>query len=389
MGAPFLAIRTLKQLAMDESSRFPLASKVALQDVYMDDVVSGAQNLDTACQLQNQPQNMLETCGMKLHKWNSYSKELLNSSSDQEHFFSTNAESAIKTLGHVISKAKIFLQKLWLRKLNWKEFLPGAIAPEWNNFVSSLKAVEEFKIDRYVLTDSYVKVMLLGYADASESAYGAVVYMHSVKEDGTTTTKLISSKFCVAPINVISILRLELSACLLLAQLVEKVSLSLQVHLAKVILHTESTIAIAWINTPANQLKTFVGNRVSKIQTLTENLEWKHIPSAQNPSDIISRGVNPEKLSSLTLWWNGPQHLDIPEQFIDPSITSSDELYMSELKKQSDISLTSILDFNFENDLLNITNNYMKLIRIFSYIFRFLHNVKNTSRHSEIKTSFY
>ncbi|GFX35315.1 hypothetical protein TNCV_101221 [Trichonephila clavipes] len=68
-----------------------------------------------------------------------------------------------------------------------------------------------------------------------------------------------------------------------------------------------------------------------------------HIPSAQNPADIIPRGVNPEELSSLTLWWNGPQHLDIPEQFIDPSITSSDELYMSELKKQSDINLTSIL----------------------------------------------
>ncbi|GFX48451.1 integrase catalytic domain-containing protein [Trichonephila clavipes] len=156
----FKAIRTLKQLAMDESSRFPLASKVALHDVYMDDVVSGAQNLDTACQLQCQLQNMLETGGMKLHKWNSNSKELLNSCLDQEHSFSTNAESAIKTLGiswkptgdyfmfkvsirsiasytkrdvlsviarlydplgligPVISKAKISLQKLWLIKLN-------------------------------------------------------------------------------------------------------------------------------------------------------------------------------------------------------------------------------------------------------------------------------
>ncbi|GFS85440.1 integrase catalytic domain-containing protein [Trichonephila clavipes] len=71
--------------------------------------------------------------------------------------------------------------------------------------------------------------MLLGYADASESAYGAVVYMHSVKEDGTTSTKLIGSKSRVAPIKVNFIPRLELSACLLLAQLVEKVRLSLQV----------------------------------------------------------------------------------------------------------------------------------------------------------------
>ncbi|GFW06782.1 integrase catalytic domain-containing protein [Trichonephila clavipes] len=101
-SAPFLAVRTLKQLAMDEASRFPFASKVALQDVYMDDIVSGAQDLDTARQLQCQLQNMLETCGMKLRKWNSNSKELLNSSSDQEHSFSTNAESAIKTLGSCI-----------------------------------------------------------------------------------------------------------------------------------------------------------------------------------------------------------------------------------------------------------------------------------------------
>ncbi|GFR17010.1 40S ribosomal protein S10b, partial [Trichonephila clavata] len=211
---------------MDEASRFPLSSKVALQDVYMDDVVSGAQTLDTARQLQCQLQNMLKTCGMKSHKWNSNSKELFNSSTDQEHSFSTNTESAIKTLGvswkptgdyfmfkvsipsiasytkkdvlsviarlydplgligPVISKAKIFLLKLWLRKLNWEECLPEAIAPEWLNFVSSLKALEELKIDRYLLTNSYEKLMLLGYADASESAYGAVVYMHCVKEDG-------------------------------------------------------------------------------------------------------------------------------------------------------------------------------------------------------------
>ncbi|GFY72095.1 integrase catalytic domain-containing protein [Trichonephila inaurata madagascariensis] len=124
--------------------------------------------------------------------------------------------------------------------------------------------------------------MLLGYADASESAYGAVVYMHCVKEDVSTTIKLIGSKSRVTPIKFISIPRLELSA------------------------------SISWFNTPANQLKTFVGIRVSKIQTMTENFGWKHIPSAQNRADIISRGVNPEELSSLTLWWNGPQHLVIP-----------------------------------------------------------------------------
>ncbi|GFW92238.1 DUF1758 domain-containing protein [Trichonephila clavipes] len=174
----FLAIRTLKQLAMDEASRFSLGSKEALQDVYMDDIVS-----------------------------------------DQEHSFSTSAESAIKTLGiswkptgdyfmfkilipsvasytkrdvlsviarfydplgligPVISKAKIFLQKLWLRKLNWEHtILPGCNRTRVAQFrviSKSPRGTQNRSIHSYRF---HVKVMLLGYADASGSEYGAVVY---------------------------------------------------------------------------------------------------------------------------------------------------------------------------------------------------------------------
>ncbi|GFX79121.1 integrase catalytic domain-containing protein [Trichonephila clavipes] len=53
-NAPFLAIRTLQQLAKDEKSRFPLASETLLYDTYMDDIVSGAPDLETAQQLQSQ-----------------------------------------------------------------------------------------------------------------------------------------------------------------------------------------------------------------------------------------------------------------------------------------------------------------------------------------------
>ena len=28
-----------------------------------------------------------------------------------------------------------------------------------------------------------------------------------------------------------------------------------------------------------------------------------------NPADVVSRGVNPEQLKSLSLWWNGPSWL--------------------------------------------------------------------------------
>ncbi|XP_023236884.1 uncharacterized protein LOC111635960 isoform X2 [Centruroides sculpturatus] len=301
-SAPFLAVRTLKQLAHDEAASYPLASKTILRDVYMDDIVSGEQDFDAALELQSQLCNMLSTCGMTLHKWNSNSMKLMNSSSpeNKEHCFSSSAEPTVKTLGiiwkpvedqfifkvsipekllytkrevlsviarlydplgllaPVIIRAKIFLQKLWLSKLNWEDTLPENLNYEWVNFVSSLKALDDLKITRYILTDPLQRAVLLGYADASESAYGAVVYMHCIKEDGAGKTRLIASKSRVAPLKVITIPRLELSACLVLSQLIKKVRSCLRMDIAEVILHTDSTIAIAWINTPAYRLKTFI-----------------------------------------------------------------------------------------------------------------------------------
>ncbi|GBL83214.1 hypothetical protein AVEN_165409-1 [Araneus ventricosus] len=174
-------------------------------------------------------------------------------------------------IGPVITKAKMFLQKLWQLKVNWDGELPEPLAKQWIHFVDSLKFIEELHIDRFVLADAIKKTILVGFADASQAAYGAVVYMKSISETNSVVMKLIASKSRIAPVKTISIPRLELSACLLLSQLVEKIIDALKMEIDDVILHTDSTIDLAWINTPPNQLKTFIGNRVSKIQDLTES----------------------------------------------------------------------------------------------------------------------
>ncbi|GFR31788.1 integrase catalytic domain-containing protein [Trichonephila clavata] len=61
-NAPFLAIRTLQQLAQDEKTRFPLASEALLNDTYMDDIVSGAPDIETARRLQSELQDALQYC---------------------------------------------------------------------------------------------------------------------------------------------------------------------------------------------------------------------------------------------------------------------------------------------------------------------------------------
>ncbi|GFX92484.1 integrase catalytic domain-containing protein [Trichonephila clavipes] len=46
VSAPYLATRTLKQLAMDEANNFPLAAPVVLSECYMDDILSGSESIE-------------------------------------------------------------------------------------------------------------------------------------------------------------------------------------------------------------------------------------------------------------------------------------------------------------------------------------------------------
>ncbi|GFX50285.1 integrase catalytic domain-containing protein [Trichonephila clavipes] len=335
----------------------------------MDDIVSGALGLETAQQLQSQLKDALQTCGMNLHKWSSNSPELLNSSlsSDVEHSFSTDIDLSVKTLGiswkpfedcfafkvsvsakhiytkrevlsviaklydplgflgPVIAKAKVFLQQLWHCKLYWDDVLPNSIANEWREFVT-LKCIEEVKINRFIMADNNVRIVLQGFADASEAAYGAVVYLQCFLHNGAAKVSILASKSHVAPIRVIFIPRLELCACVLLAQLVKKIRSTLRLNISDIVLHTDSTIALAWLNTPANRLKTFVANRVAKVQELTEGFQWNHVPSVLNPADLVSRGLRPCDLPNLRLWWHGPQ-------FLEKGKLSSEEISLSPVKE--------------------------------------------------------
>ncbi|GFX22242.1 integrase catalytic domain-containing protein [Trichonephila clavipes] len=224
--APFLAIRTLQQLGKDEKSRFPLASETLSYDTYMD-IMSGAPDLETPQQLQLQLKDALQSCGMNLHKWSSNSPELLNSllSSDVEHSFSTDIDLSVKTLGISWKPFEdcFMFKQLWQCKLDWDDVLLNSIANEWREFVTTLKCIEEVKINRFIMAHNNVRIVLQGFADASEVAYGAVVYLQCFLHNGAAKVSILASKSRVAPIRVISIPLLELCACVLLAQLIKRI----------------------------------------------------------------------------------------------------------------------------------------------------------------------
>ncbi|GFT71061.1 transposon Ty3-I Gag-Pol polyprotein [Trichonephila clavipes] len=96
----------------------------------------------------------------------------------------------------------------------------------------------------------------------------------------------IANSCVVNHVTLLTIPRLELCACLLLLKLTHRVISALKMQLESAQLWSDSTIAFTWINTPPNLLKTFVGNRVSKINQLSKDFQWKHISSECNPADM-------------------------------------------------------------------------------------------------------
>ncbi|GFX75907.1 integrase catalytic domain-containing protein [Trichonephila clavipes] len=339
VSAPVLATRTLKALADEEKAEFPDAADVICNDSYMDDILSGESTLEGAKKLQTRLSQLLQRGGFELHKWVSNIPELLKDLSASSYVFDKEFPDApVKTLGMlwdskvdcltykvkisdkvnfskrdvlseiarlydplglirpIVTKAKIFLQELWKIKLDWSEQLPPDAMEEWMNFYQKLWKVNNFKIPRCILLPATIRIEIHGFADASERAYAAVVYIKCFNESGQSQTRLLCSKSRVAPLKTLTIPRLELSAALLLSRLVKKVVPILQLPIHKSWMWTDSTIALAWIKTEPHKLKTFVSNRVAEIQALSKDYHWKHVSSKNNPADLISRGCNVDEL---------------------------------------------------------------------------------------------
>ncbi|XP_055605009.1 uncharacterized protein LOC129753236 [Uranotaenia lowii] len=103
--APFLATRTLRQLAMDEKVNFPLAARAVLEDTYMDDVITGTDDASEARILRSQLDGLMSSGGFRLRKYASNCLEIL-ANIPQENLaipcsegISLDPNPSIKTLG--------------------------------------------------------------------------------------------------------------------------------------------------------------------------------------------------------------------------------------------------------------------------------------------------
>ena len=94
-------------------------------------------------------------------------------------------------------------------------------------YLQSLSEIRSIRISRYLFSsviNTVKQVELHGYCDSSEHAYCAVIYAHALSNDGRPASRIVAAKCKVAPIRKTSIPRLELFSCVLLAELMDKVT---------------------------------------------------------------------------------------------------------------------------------------------------------------------
>ncbi|XP_031350590.1 uncharacterized protein LOC116176246 [Photinus pyralis] len=217
-SAPFLAMRSLRQVATEIKSSFPQISDIISNDFYMDDLLTGSDNLNELISIQNDTYDILARYGFELRQWlsnnpNSYDQfrtnhkleanilqlgenecnktlgmlwnacndsiqfsinDNLNNQISKRTILSTTCQifDPLGLLGPIIIISKIIIQKLWQLKLEWDQPIPNSISTDWVKFRSELSVLNTLNIARHVVIPDALSIEMHGFADASEKAYG-------------------------------------------------------------------------------------------------------------------------------------------------------------------------------------------------------------------------
>lgn len=331
------------QCAADHESDHPSAAGVVRNDFYMDDCISGASTPEEVTRLFGEVKGMLGRGGFELRKFRSNGEGLGEetagcssladnddstvlglgwSSHTDELSFRWRMDEIVEErwtkrtiLGHmsrvfdphglvapIMVVPKLILQSLHREKVAWDGPIPDFQLKKWLRWFEELPAIENIRLHRHIDIGSVVAVH--GYSDASQVAYGAVVYLEC-EIAGVRKNHLVAAKSRVAPLKTISIPRLELLAAGLMVRLTEVVQTTLELKDLPVYQWTDSMVVLYWLES-RKPLKLFVHNRVQRIKEIAGSWKWDHVSSERNPADLLSRGVMPRDIKNSQLWWNGP-----------------------------------------------------------------------------------
>ena len=419
-ASPYAAVRTLQQTVEDFSTPESDVSWHIKNSFYVDDLLAGADTVNAAIKLQQDIRTTLLKAGFDIRKWRSSSAVVLDSIPQElqetlpiQELVDHHSSTYSKTLGigwdqlvdefltHVklppdyistkrgivsdtarlydvlgwlspfIIRMKLLFQQLWKEKMDWDTTLEQKFVTLHQQWRLELTSLGHISIPRcYFTLMASTSTQLHGFSDASETAYASAVYIRSTYPDGNAVVRIVVAKTKVAPLNQVTLTRLELCAAEMLSELLKTVMESLEIPSKDVFAWCDNTTVIAWLRSPPSNFKTFVANRIASASRNISISSWRYTPSEDNSADCATRGLTADELKNHELWWKAPPWLNVNPITIpfQPNAGHSHE----EEKPLAAYSIVATTVSWWEKK----AKSYITLLHSTAYIFRFIGNCR-------------
>ena len=190
---------------------------------------------------------------------------------------------------------------------SWDEEIPQDVAKQYLDWLQEIPALKELSINRHYCWQRRSIVQLHVFADASEMGLCVVAYLRFENNDEVKVS-FVMGKTRVAPIKSTTIPKLGLQAALHASRLKVSIIEEQDFTIDQVFMWSDSSTVIQWLNAFEKKQQIFVANRIGEFLEDTKLGEWNHIPGAQNPADLGTRGMRANEIAS-SVWLNGPAWL--------------------------------------------------------------------------------
>ena len=419
----------LRKTAEQEIDVHPEAAETLKKNTYMDDICDSVTSLEKAEKLTDELDTVLAKAGFKVKGWVSNCLEMRNVNQSEQSFKVFEGASKEKVLGVIwnnsedtfsfvvkldfsrcmpgtipqqiplkltkrmilsqiariydpvgftaafLIKAKIGLQQLWQKGLDWDQELPEEIYQDWVQLFEQMRYLSEVKFERSLTPSGAIgSPTLCVFSDASDEAFGACAYVRWKLNSEAFGVRFVAGKSRVAPLKKLTTPRLELQGAVLATRLHKTINKESRLQFEKATLFTDSMITLAWIYNQARRFKPFVSSRIGEIQTHTDPCQWK--PGDQNVADDATRGISVKDLNGR--WMNGPQFLYMPEKDWPEAIAVAYEAAVSKEcpKVQAVFQLQNIAVMLQQAIDCKRFSKWRRLIRVTAWMIRFVDNLK-------------
>ena len=223
---------------------------------------------------------------------------------------------ALGMIGPVLLPAKRVLQRTCQLKLQGDEKLPDDLLRSWTKWREQLELLNQVNIPRCYFPGGChagKSFQLHHFSDASEFGYGTVSYLRRETWDGTVNCSFIMAKGRTAPLQYVSVPRLELQAATIAARVHSMIIREIDLNISSTFFWTDSQITLQYIRNESRRFKTYVANRVCEIRQVSELSQWRHCPGNLNPANDASCRLSAQQLLSSDRWFTGPTFLSQPE----------------------------------------------------------------------------